>query len=129
MSSTLNTDGTLTIESLSLVDFLPEIEKAIHNGWLLDINNNLGVPQQIGYILTVTMFSGGDIELTGEDEEFQVPASPEMVKALQEALKVGFDPTPFIGPVQEVKPSDVQEAALSTTVVQPVKLDGRRKKS
>lgn len=129
MSSTLNTDGTLTIESLSLVDFLPEIEKAIHNGWMLDVDNNLGVPQQIGYILTVTMFPAGDIELTGEDEEFQVPASPEMVKALQEALKVRFDPAPFIGPVQEVKPSNVQDSTLSTTVVQPVKVDGRKRKT
>jgi hypothetical protein len=56
MSTQINADGTLSIASMSLVDFLPEVIQASKDGYVLDVDSNAGYPQMIGHLLTVTMF-------------------------------------------------------------------------
>jgi hypothetical protein len=56
MSTTKNADGSISIASMSLVDYLPEVIKASKDGYVLDVNCNTGYPQSIGHLLTVTMF-------------------------------------------------------------------------
>ena len=122
MSVNLNQDGSLTITTMSLIELLPEVEKAIHLGFMLDVDNNLGVPQQLGHIVTVTMFPAGEVQVQDVDnnyngDEFVIthgtnlsevtqPAGEEAEKALQEA---------------------VQETAVSTKDAQTVKVDKRKK--
>lgn len=141
MTAVLNKDGTLTITAMSLVEFLPEVEQAIHNGFTLNLEKNEGTPQQFGTLLVLTMYPAGDVQVQDTDEEddskFVItpetnlaevtqPAGEEVEKALQAVT----EDTPVIDttPPAEI----VQETPKSTEVVQPVKVDkvdGRRKKS
>lgn len=136
MTVQLNNDGTLAITAMSLVEFLPEIEQAIHNGYMLDLEKNEGVPQQYGHMLVLTMYPVGEVEVS----EIDTP----------EDVKVGLDPTPFLAeaPLHVPSPVDeihivvqqsqdavaqaVQDTRVSANSEQPVKVDkvdGRRKKS
>jgi CRISPR/Cas system-associated exonuclease Cas4 (RecB family) len=56
MSTTKNTDGSISIVAMSLVEFLPEVVKASKEGYELDVESNAGYPQNIGHLITVTMF-------------------------------------------------------------------------
>lgn len=111
MSEMLNNDGTLSITAMSLVEFLPAIERGFHNGFMLDLSKNEGVPQQYGSMLVLTMYPTDGV----------VQAREEFEEALQDAVeasevRIGFDPTPYL----EEKSPEVQT---------PIKVDGRRKKS
>jgi hypothetical protein len=56
MSTTKNADGSISIVAMSLVDFLPEVIRASKDGYELNVDSNLGYPQTIGHLVTVTMF-------------------------------------------------------------------------
>jgi hypothetical protein len=95
MSVNLNNDGTLSITTMSLVEFLPEIETAIHNGFMLNLDKNEGVPQQFGSMLVLTMYPTDGVVQAGEEFE--------------EALEVSTkDDTPVpVGAPEEVVPEIV----------------------
>jgi hypothetical protein len=81
MPTELQNNGNLTIVTNSFVELLTEVEVAIHKGFMLDVDSNVGYPQMIGVLFTVTMFPEGSVEVTevaGEEHE----------KALQDALEV-----------------------------------------
>jgi hypothetical protein len=105
MSVNLNNDGTLAITAMSLVEFLPEIETAIHNGFMLNLNKNEGVPQIFGALHVLTMYPTGDIVVTSTKTEKIEPLHPQIIEG-------NLKPRPEV----------VQEAAPSN------KVDGRRKK-
>ena len=138
MTVQLNNDGSLAITAMSLVEFLPEIEQAIHNGYMLDLEKNEGVPQQYGSMLVLTMYPVGEVEVTEIDKEddFKHPDDSE--------IKIGFDPTVFtenFNPEIKVDPTErltspepikaaeapSQETAVSTKDAQAVKVDKRKK--
>lgn len=87
--ATKNQDGSLSIEAWSLVEFLPEVIKAHDDGFVLDMDKNLGYPQQFGSLITITMFP-----------------KPEMKKPVVE------DTTPVEVKTEEVVPEVTTAAAV-----------------
>ena len=108
MTVQLNNDGSLSITAMSLVEFLPEIEQAIHNGYMLDLDKNEGVPQQFGTMLVLTMYPVGDVEVS------------EIEDAPLEVSKVDESASEEVSEIHTV----VQQ---SQDAVAAVKVDGRRK--
>jgi hypothetical protein len=102
MSVNLNNDGTLAITAMSLVEFLPEIETAIHNGFMLNLNKNEGVPQQFGSMLVLTMYPTDGVVQAGEVFEEAPEASVKEVDV----------------PVTEEAPKEVVPETVSTPIVQ-----------
>lgn len=127
MSANLNPDGTLTITTMSLIELLPEVEKAIHLGFMLDVDTNLGTPQQLGTLLTVTMFPAGAVQVQDidSDESFVITPETNIAEVTQ----------PASAEAEKALESSIQDEAVSTPQVEvPVqtpapKVDGRRKKS
>jgi hypothetical protein len=117
MSTTRNADGTLSIASMSLVDFLPEVLRASKEGYELNVESNAGYPQMIGHLLTVTMFKAEpvpkNLARAVHTEDTSVPI----------AKPVGPPNSVFKGNSDLTKPSMNTEATEAT-----VKIDGRRKK-
>lgn len=111
MSVMLNNDGSLSITAMSLVEFLPEIEQAVHQGFMLDLEKNEGVPQQFGSMLVLTMFPCG-LEVAGEEHE----------AALQESMK---EDAP-LAVIQE--PQEAVAKVVEASVVEVKPADGRKKK-
>lgn len=137
MSVVLNNDGTLSITAMSLVEFLPEIETAIHNGFQLSLEKNEGVPQQYGSMLVLTMYPAGDVVVS---EDTTSVAGEEHETALQEALMdevtlstftaedEGFSDLEYSPPNQTDEPNEIVDVRPVKEVT-PVKLDGRKKKT
>jgi hypothetical protein len=76
MSSVLNENGSLAITAMSLVELLPEVEQAVHNGFMLKVDSNEGYPQMFGTMFVVTMYPAGEVTIKPvgvpeEDEGFQ----------------------------------------------------------
>lgn len=125
MSTTINTDGTLTIAAMSLVEMLPEVERAILNGYRLDVESNIGWPQMIGTLFTVVMFPEGDVEVSEatlevveEEDVLKEPLMDEVILHL-ELIK---DDTP-LAVIQES-----QEAIAEVLEAPVIKVDGRKKR-
>jgi hypothetical protein len=102
MSVNLNNDGSLAITAMSLVEFLPEIETAIHNGFMLNLEKNEGTPQQFGSMLVLTMYPTDGVVQAGE----------EFKEALEASVKEVDTPVP------EEVPKEVVPETVSTPIVQ-----------
>lgn len=88
MTVQLNNDGSLSITAMSLVEFLPEIEQAFHNGFMLDLEKNEGVPQQYGHMLVLTMYPVGEVEVFEiEDAPLEVSEIHTVVQQSQEVVE------------------------------------------
>ena len=86
MPTELQNNGNLNIVTNSFVELLTEVEAAIHKGFMLDVESNVGYPQMIGTLFTVTMFPEGSVEVSevaGEEHE----------KALEDAIGVAAPKT------------------------------------
>ena len=118
MTVQLNNDGTLAITAMSLVEFLPEIEQAIHNGYMLNLDKNEGVPQQYGPMLVLTMYPVGDVEVMEIDkaDDFKRLGDSNSTQADEEGNEVHTV-------VQQ------SQGAVVQVVETPIKVDGRKKKS
>ena len=119
MSVNLNQDGSLTITTMSLIELLPEVEKAIHLGFMLDVDNNLGVPQQLGHIVTVTMFPAGEVQVQEVDNDESFVSTPET--NLSEVTQ------PAGEEAEKALQGAVRDSAVSTKDAQAVKVDKRKK--
>lgn len=152
MTAVLNKDGTLAITAMSLVEFLPEVEQAIYDGFTLDLAKNEGTPQQFGTMLVLTMYPAGDVQVQDTNEEddskyvitpktnlaeVTQPVGEEVEKVLQGAippLEVQInildlkEVKDIVEEAQKVITEVIQETPMSTEVVQPVKVDGRKRK-
>lgn len=51
-----NKNESISITSMSLVEFLPLVVDALKEGYELDLESNEGYPQQLGTLLVLTMF-------------------------------------------------------------------------
>lgn len=77
--ATKNQDGTLSIEAWSLVEFLPEVIKAHEEGYVLDMDKNLGYPQSFGSLITITMFPKPGVEKPVVEDTTPVEVKTEEV--------------------------------------------------
>jgi hypothetical protein len=120
MTAIVQVDGSLAIATMSLVEMLPLVEKAIKDGYKLDVESNIGCPQVLGSLHLVTMFpvAKDDYRTTKETDVTVVTksAGEEHEKALQDALvlKVAGE---VVGTV-----SNLEVQGVTT------KVDGRKKK-
>jgi len=118
MSVNLNNDGTLSITAMSLVEFLPEIETAIHNGFMLNLEKNEGVPQQFGSMLVLTMYpTDGVVQV--EEESLKAPVKEEAPKEI---------PKVVAPPVSEKAPEVAPPRAPAPEVVSPLTIQRGRPK-
>ena len=86
--ATKNQDGSISIEAWSLVEFLPEVIKAYDEGYVLDMEKNLGYPQQFGNLITITMFpkSVQDSPLSTKSEQVLVMDNSKLVLKVQDKV-------------------------------------------
>jgi hypothetical protein len=122
MPVNLNNDGTLSITAMSLVEFLPEIETAVHNGFMLNLEKNEGVPQQFGSMLVLTMYpTDGVVQVEGESKEsLKAPVKEEAPKEI---------PKVVAPPVLEKAPEVALPKALAPEVASPLTLQRGRPKA
>ena len=90
MPTELQNNGNLNIVTNSFVELLTEVEAAIHKGFMLDVESNVGYPQMIGTLFTVVMFPEGDIEVSADNT---VVAGEEHEKALEDVIGVAAPKT------------------------------------
>jgi hypothetical protein len=84
MAIKVNQDGTLSIVTMSLVEMLPLVVQAVHDGYKLDLNTNLGCPQVLGSLHLLTMFptqadSAVEAVPTSVTEAVETPVKVEKV--------------------------------------------------
>lgn len=89
--ATKNQDGSLSIEAWSLVEFLPEVLKAYEDGYVLDMDKNLGYPQSFGSLITITMFpkSVQDSALSTKSEQEVIVDKPQEVTTTTATVQRG----------------------------------------
>ena len=79
-------NGNVRIEEYSFAEFLKYFEKAVLDGYRLDLESNDNFPQKYGSHLTVTLVEATEVALAVPDEVVEVPSEvTDVVPVVEQA--------------------------------------------
>ena len=79
-------NGNARIEEYSFAEFLNDFQKAVLDGYRLDLESNDNFPQKYGSHLTVTLVEATEVALAVPDEVVEVPSEvTDVVPVVEQA--------------------------------------------